>query len=287
VQRWLKDLELGAAAKKLAPLNDLLELPAARKSLPWRALGIAAGVALLLFAAYWAVNHRAMLPSLDSTASIRTPVSPAQPAAENAAPLSVTPAQTSAPSATSAKTPPPPLDRAKPPSVAAAPPAASKSPPTSHEAPISQPTSHQAQAPVAAAATPSGGAAPAPSSAAALAARAPAGASKMELTADTVEVPTGQPSAQITVHRKGSLRGETSFKWWTESGTAKPGADFSAVMPRLAYVADGKSNVSLSIPVSNAPRAQAKSFYVVIDNSDDGSTVAGRTLTMVTLLPSD
>jgi hypothetical protein len=89
------------------------------------------------------------------------------------------------------------------------------------------------------------------------------------------------------VHRKGSLRGETSFKWWTESGTAKPGTDFSAVMPQLAYVADGKSNVSLSIPVSNAPRAQAKSFYVVIDGSDDGATVAGRTLTMVTLLPSD
>jgi hypothetical protein len=123
--------------------------------------------------------------------------------------------------------------------------------------------------------------------AAALAARAPAGASKVELAADSVEVPTGQPSAQVTVHRKGSLRGETSFKWWTESGTAKPGTDFSAVMPQLAYVADGKSNVSLSIPVSNAPRAQAKSFYVVIDGSDDGATVAGRTLTMVTLLPSD
>jgi hypothetical protein len=89
------------------------------------------------------------------------------------------------------------------------------------------------------------------------------------------------------VHRKGSLRGETSFTWWTESGTAKPGADFSAVMPQLAYFADGKSNVSLSIPVSNAPHAQAKSFYVVIDHAEEGATVSGRTLTMVTLLPSD
>jgi serine/threonine protein kinase len=261
VQRWLKELELGGAAKKLAPLNDLLQAAEAKKSLPWRALGIAAGVALLIFAAYWAVSHRAMLPSLDSTASIRAPASPAPPAADNEAPpVSATPAPTSPPvsvapaktpppvSVTPAKTPPPPLDRAKPPSVAAV-----------------------------SAAVP----------ATALAARAPAGASKIELTADTVEVPTGQPSAQITVHRKGNLRGETSFKWWTESGTAKPGADFSAVMPQLAYVADGKSNVSLSIPVSNASRAQAKSFYVVIDNSEDGATVSGRTLTMVTLLPSD
>ena len=268
VQRWLKDLELGGAAKRLAPLNDLLEPPVERKSLPWRALGIAAGVALLLFAAYWAVNNRAMLPSLDSTASIRAPVSPAPPAADNEAPsVSVTPAQTSPPSAS------PPPDRARPPSVAAVPPATPMPPPVSHEAQISQPASRQG--PVAAA------------PAAALASRAPAGASKVELVADTVEVPTGQPSAQVTVHRKGNLRGETSFKWWTESGTAKPGADFSAAMPQLAYVADGKSSASLSIPVSNAPRTQAKSFYVVIDSSDDGATVAGRTLTMVTLLPSD
>jgi serine/threonine protein kinase len=287
VRRWLKDLDLGGAARKLAPLNDLLEPPAEGRSLPWRALGIAAGVALLLFAAYWAVSHRAMLPSLDSTASIRgAPVSPAPPAADNGAPpVSVTPAQPSSPSVTSAKTPPPPLERARPPQAAAAPPAAPMAPPASHETSISQPTSRQA--PVAAATMPSRAPMPAATPAAALAARAPAGASKMELAADTVEVPTGQPSAQVTVHRKGSLRGETSFKWWTESGTAKPGADFSAVMPQLAYVADGRSNVSLSIPVSNAPHAQAKSFYVVIDSSDDGATVAGRTLTMVTLLPSD
>jgi hypothetical protein len=89
------------------------------------------------------------------------------------------------------------------------------------------------------------------------------------------------------VHRKGNLRGETSFTWWTESGTAKPGADFSAVVPQLAYFADGKSNVSLSIPLSIAPHAQAKSFYVVIDHSEGGAALGARTLTMVTLLPSD
>ena len=89
------------------------------------------------------------------------------------------------------------------------------------------------------------------------------------------------------MHRKGNLHGETSFTWWTESGTAKPGADFSAVVPQLAYLADGKSSVSLSIPVSSAPHTQPKSFYVVIDQSEGGATLGGRTLTMVTLLPSD
>jgi hypothetical protein len=106
------------------------------------------------------------------------------------------------------------------------------------------------------------------------------------LAEDTVEVPAGQASAQITVHRKGNLRGETTFTWWTESGTAKPGADFSAAVPQLAYVADGKSTVSLSIPVSIAPHTQAKSFYVVIDQSEGGAPLGARTLTMVTLLPS-
>ena len=138
VPRWLRELELGGAAKKLAPLHELLEMPAAKASLPWRAFGIAAGVALLLFAAYWAVNHRSMLPSLDSTASIRAPVNPAPPPADNGAPQV---------SATPAKTSPPPLDRAKPP--AAVPPAV----------PISQPAAHQA--PVAAATTPPRAASPA------------------------------------------------------------------------------------------------------------------------------
>jgi hypothetical protein len=119
------------------------------------------------------------------------------------------------------------------------------------------------------------------------AARAAAGGAKVELAADTLEVPSGQPSAQVTVHRKGNLRGETSFTWWTESGTAKPGADFTAAVPQLAYVADGKSSVSLSIPLSIAPHAQSKSFYVVIDQSEGGATLGARTLTMVTLLPND
>jgi hypothetical protein len=105
------------------------------------------------------------------------------------------------------------------------------------------------------------------------------------LASDTVDVEAGEPSAQVTVHRKGNLRGSTSFTWWTESGTAKPGADFSAVVPQLAYFGDGKSSLSLSIPVSNAPHALSKSFYVVIDQSEGGAPLGARTLTMVTLWP--
>jgi hypothetical protein len=116
---------------------------------------------------------------------------------------------------------------------------------------------------------------------------APAGSSKVELAADSVDVASGETVAQISVHRKGSLRGETSFTWWTESGTAKPGSDFSAIVPQIAHIGDGKSNVALSIPLSGATHPLPKSFYVVIDQTEGGATLAGRTLMMVTLLPPD
>jgi serine/threonine protein kinase len=288
VLQWLSDLELGAA-RKLPPFNDLLEPPAAKESKSWLAAGVVAGVAALLFAVYWLVSNRNMLPSIDSTASIRAPANPAPQSADTAPP----------PAANTA-----PVNPAKPPPATALRPSAPISTPASHEAPAAVPppaaaTSHVATAPPVPApspiSTPSAASTPSPAAASSTAgsrvavpaAKAAAGASKVELAADTVDVPAGQASAQITVHRKGNLRGETSFTWWTESGTAKPGADFSAVVPQLAYVGDGKSTVSLSIPLSIAPHAQAKSFYVVIDQTDGGATLGARTLTMVTLLPNE
>jgi hypothetical protein len=107
------------------------------------------------------------------------------------------------------------------------------------------------------------------------------------MAADSIEVPAAELLAQVSVNRKGNLRGETSFTWWTESGTAKPGIDFTPVVPQLAHVGDGKPSFSLSIPLSNAPRTRSKSFYVVIDQSEGGAVLGARTLTMITLLPSD
>jgi hypothetical protein len=258
VQRWLAELDLSGAAKKLGPLNDLLEPPATKEPLSWRAAAITAGVVVLLFAAYWLISHRALLPSIDSTASIRAPTAAAPPVTPPpvttapVAPARVAAAPLTAPANAAA------VDRAKPPASTAV---AASAPTT----------------------TPARSASPA----VAPAAKVTAGTSKIELAADTVDVPAGQPSAQVTVRRKGSLRGETSFTWWTESGTAKPRADFLAMAPQLAYIADGKSSVSLSIPLSIAPHAQPKSFYVVIDQSEGGASLGARTLSMVTLLPSD
>jgi hypothetical protein len=107
------------------------------------------------------------------------------------------------------------------------------------------------------------------------------------MVTDTIDVPAAESLALVSVRRKGNLRGETNFTWWTESGTAKPGIDFLAALPQLAHIGDGQSGISLNIPLSKAPRTQPKSFYVVIDQSEGGAALGARTLTMVTLLPGN
>jgi serine/threonine protein kinase len=262
VLQWLQQLDLRGAAKRLPPLSDMLEPPPRKKPRsPWAA-ATAVGVLLLLAAAYWFISHRGILPRLEPAASSPLPALETTPPVVAAAPpaLKVSDAPAAKPS-----------NNMPPPSVAAV----STPPPTPQPAASSAVSSPPAKAPpIAAAAT-----------ASAPVATAGAGSSRLELSADTVDVPSGETEAQVSVHRKGSLRGETSFTWWTESGTAKPGTDFSAVMPQIAHIGDGKSTVTLSILLSKAPHTQAKSFYVVIDQAEGGAPLAGRTLTMVTLQP--
>jgi serine/threonine protein kinase len=227
MQQWLEQLDLGAAAKHLAPLPELLESQSRQEpKSPFAVAAVSAVatavamIACLAAAGYWIVSRQIALPDIDR----RVPAA--------AAPTHVEPASAPVPAAVP---------------IAAA---ALASPPA-------MPTSLASSS------------------------------TKIELAADTLDSPATEVSAQVPVHRKGSLRGETSFTWWTESGTAKPGIDFSAVVPQLAYIGDGKSSISLSIPLIGMPRAQPKSFYVVIDQSEGGAALGARTLTMVTLLPSE
>jgi hypothetical protein len=152
-----------------------------------------------------------------------------------------------------------------------------------HPAPAREPAAQVSRQASAAPAVPPPAKAPIAAPATAL----PSGPSRIEFAADTIEVPAGEPSAQITVRRKGNLRGEASFIWWTESGTAKPGVDFAPAIPQLARIEDGKSSTTLIVPLrSSKARAQEKSFYVVIDQSEGGAALGSRTLTMVTLSPA-
>jgi hypothetical protein len=109
------------------------------------------------------------------------------------------------------------------------------------------------------------------------------------MAADTVDVEPSEPAARVTVRRRGNLRGDASFVWWTESGTAKPGRDFTPVVPSVEHIADGRDRITLNIPVLSTPHGKPKSFFVVIDRNDSGGGAAlgERNLTLVTIQPSD
>jgi serine/threonine protein kinase len=253
LQLWLQRMGLRRAAKHLAPMAELLAPPPPKEPKSAFALAAVMAVALLLAGGYWLISRPGVSHRADSSAPILSTNGPS--------PNSTVPSVAATRADTTS-----PLPSAAPPSAAT--PVAAPSPAAASPSPAAARPS---------AATPT----------AAPSAPTPSGPSKVELATDTVDVPAGEPSAQVPVRRKGSLRGETNFTWWTESGTAKPGVDFSAALPQLAYIGDGKTSISLSIPLRGTRRTQSKSFYVVIDQTEGGALLGARTLTMVTLLPSD
>jgi len=107
----------------------------------------------------------------------------------------------------------------------------------------------------------------------------------LELASDTVEVSPTDSVAHLVVRRTHSSRGEVSFTWWTESGTALPGRDFTAVKAHVETINNGQNTATLDIPVvANSARQVPRNFYVVIDQPSDNATVGPRTLTMVSLV---
>jgi serine/threonine protein kinase len=123
--------------------------------------------------------------------------------------------------------------------------------------------------------------------AAAAAASSPAASpwrARVELTADTVDVLPSESVAHLVVRRTRSLKGDANFTWWTETGTAKPGQDFVPVKSQVETIENGKTSVSLLIPIVVDPRRrESRSFYVVIDQASDTAAVGPRTLSMVTI----
>ena len=294
VQQWLTRFGMGAAAPHIPPLATLVNAPAPKKRQAALAAAIL-GAVLLAAGGYWIMTDDGSLPSKfkgwgDQVSALfatqgtppgapsetqQTPGAETGHPASGTAPLGTRTAQTSSVhqgssanqnSAVSQNT-------SANQNVAANP---RSSPPLQASKPAAA-AARMAAAPTAAASTPQ----------AEPAAAVNQGSARIEMAADTVEVPATETTAIVIVRRRGSLRGEAGFKWWTESGTAKPAMDFTPATPRLEEIPNGRNSVILSIPVSNRPRSQARSFYVVIDQTESGATLGARTLTMVTLLPSD
>jgi serine/threonine protein kinase len=306
VQKWLDQFGLAAAAPRLPPLPVLMDAPPPRKGGFAATAAVIALMVLVAAGAYWAVTN------YDSLARIFTP--PAPVVTQEAPPPSVTesaPAPTQSAPAPRANPAPPPgvsAPKASPPkgsipsptaptstSPSATAPTSSASSATASTAAAPTSTARTAAAPVPAAPPTS---TPAPRTAAATTTRpatsdtsaraANAGPVRIEMAADTADVEPTDREARVTVRRRGNVHGDASFRWWTESGTAKPGRDFAPEVPRLEQIPDGRDSVSLIIPILSTPHGKSKSFYVVIDRTESGgATLGGRTLTMVTIQPTD
>jgi serine/threonine protein kinase len=298
IQSWLGGLDLRAAVPRLPALQYLMEARPQRSSVTkW---STAAALIACVAAAAWLFGARDFafartgtslsawitslfphdvrmrstirIPSPDDTdARAGRPEPATEPPSKPAAAAAAPPERSSAhPDATAD------------PRAAAQPGLASTS---NSRAPLTAPSSTHplpgAAAPRASAAA--SGASVAPSSAApgqnGNAARA-----RIELAADNVEVAPGEAMARITVRRSRAMRDEVSFKWWTESGTAKPGQDFVPVRTQVEYIENGKNSADLVVSLVRDPaRRTARNFYVVIDEASDNAALGPRTLTMVTI----
>jgi serine/threonine protein kinase len=283
VQQWLDRFDLAGAAPRLPKLPLLVNTPPpSRLDFKRAAAGVIAA-ALLAAVGYWAVTNYDSLQQhvAEWTGRARSAVEDASklptvpaPVAEEAPPPDVAPA-TPAPL-------PPPAARSNSANSAPSRVTASPIPPAAPAATPRSRTAAPARAPASASTSTSAGVAPAPAHGGNA-----AGSTRIELASDTVDVQAPDTAATVVVHRKGNLHGDADFTWWTESGTAKPGQDFAAVTPRLGRIGDGEASVSLTVPVSGAPRTKPKSFYVVIDRTDTGPALGARALSMVTLQPPD
>lgn len=112
--------------------------------------------------------------------------------------------------------------------------------------------------------------------------------SRIELASETTEVSNNAPTALVPVRRRGNLLREATFIWWTETGTAKAGADFDPVAPRIETIKAGQDRINLQIPIVSDPkRRQTKNFFVVIDQPGPHVLLGPRTAAKVSILPPE
>jgi len=304
VHSWLERLDLGAAAARLPPLQYLMEArPQRRNVMKWSA---AAALIAAAAAGAWLFGARGFesLPTGAEVSAWITSLYPhdvrmrsnvrIRPTDDGDAQGARTEPSTQPPTKPAAVVPDPPQQSAPRPDATAdiRAPAQPSAAPSSNaasspnlRAPLTAPSSAPSSTrPLAAAAAPPASAHAAPSGGAVQGQNGSASRARIELAADNVEVAPGEGMARVSVHRTRSLRDEVSFKWWTESGTAKPGQDFVPVKTQVEYMENGKNSTTLVVPIVMDPaRRVARNFYVVIDEASDNAALGPRTLTMVTV----
>jgi serine/threonine protein kinase len=104
------------------------------------------------------------------------------------------------------------------------------------------------------------------------------GARKITLSADTYQVRMDQRFAEVIVRRSNGASGSTSFVWWTEVGSAKPGRDFVGQNRTMQLFPKGSSVARLFVRiVPNPNRKPTDVFYVVVGAPSPGYTLGSVT----------
>lgn len=107
------------------------------------------------------------------------------------------------------------------------------------------------------------------------------------MVADTVAAREGNGAVRIPVQRFGGLSRGLEFTWWTESGSARPGADYGDLDTQTARFAPGAARVTLVVPlVDDAVIEPPESFSVRIRVDRPGAD-PGFAASSVTIIDDD
>jgi hypothetical protein len=109
---------------------------------------------------------------------------------------------------------------------------------------------------------------------------------KISVASASYAIGAGQKFAEIRVHRSAGSKGDTSFEWWTEPGSALAGDDFAPQAPTTTFFPSGVHTVSLFIKlVPNAARKRPAVFYVVLGNPSTGTLLGAVSKAAVSIHP--
>ena len=107
---------------------------------------------------------------------------------------------------------------------------------------------------------------------------------KVSISADTHTIGSRDNFAEIHVRRSSGFNGDTTFVWWTEPSSAKPGIDYVPQARMIQLLPKGRHLASLFIRIiPNASRKHSAMFYVTI--ADPSNDTAGHLARTAILLP--
>jgi serine/threonine protein kinase len=114
----------------------------------------------------------------------------------------------------------------------------------------------------------------------------PPTADQISLSADTYRVPSGEHFAEINVRRSDEPRGNSSFVWWTEASSARPGSDFVPQERTTQLFLKRRHSAKLFIRiVPNPSRRHTEMFYVNIGEPSAGYSLGPVTRAAILIPP--